>query len=92
MASKFNVSTSQVSRLVKNKQELIHHFESSTNQGQKRQRASKQEDVGDALFLWFHQIISQGARLSGSILKQKASELADVQGSEFWPSDGWLSR
>ena len=72
-------------------EELIHHFESGANQGQKQQRASKQEDVRDALFLWFRQKINQGAGLSGSILKQKASELAHVQGSEFSPSDGWLS-
>ena len=33
----------------------------------------------------------QGACLSGPILKNKASGLVCVQGTEFTPTDGWLS-
>ncbi|XP_070550158.1 tigger transposable element-derived protein 4-like [Ptychodera flava] len=90
-AKKFGVSTSQVSRLVKAKQQIFDQFDTG-NHNRKRQRAGKEEEVGSALFLWFQQKISQGARLSGPLLKQKATELAAAEGSEFTPSDGWLSR
>ena len=90
-AKKFGVSTSQVSRLVKAKQQIFDQFDTG-NHNRKRQRAGKEEEVGSALFLWFQQKLSQGARLSGPLLKQKATELAAAEGTEFTPSDGWLSR
>ena len=91
VAKKYGVSTSQVSRLSKNKQDLIHEFESGGNHERKRRRGSKEEDVGDALFLWFEHKLGQGACLSGPLLKQKACDLACTQGTDFSPSDGWLS-
>ncbi|KAI6658851.1 Tigger transposable element-derived protein 4-like isoform X4 [Oopsacas minuta] len=36
--------------------------------------------------------IKQGARISGVILRQKATEIALANGSDFIPSDGWLGR
>ena len=92
LARKYGVSTSQVSRLVKNKHELTEALESGGNQRRKHMCEGKEEDVGKALFLWFEQKTAQGARLSGPVLKQKASDLARAQGSDFFPSDGWLSR
>ena len=89
LARKYGVSTS---RLVKNKHELTEALESGGNQRRKRMREGKEEDVGKALFLWFEQKTAQVAHLSGPVLKQKASDLARAQGSDFFPSDGWLSR
>ena len=53
VAKKFGVSTSQLSRIVKMKDDLIRDFEAGGCRTRKRQRASKENDVGDALFLWF---------------------------------------
>ncbi|RXM30299.1 Tigger transposable element-derived protein 3 [Acipenser ruthenus] len=92
VAKKFAVSTSQVSRLVKGKVEILQQFENNGNPNRKRQRAGKNEEVGNALFLWFRQKLSQGARISGPMLKQKAADLAAAEGTDFMPSDGWLSR
>jgi hypothetical protein len=92
VVKKFGVSTSQLSRIIKVKDDTIRDFEVGGSQTRKRQRASKENDVGDALFLWFQQKITQGAPLSGPLLKQKATELALTKGTDFTPSDGWLSR
>ena len=91
IARKYGVSKSQVSRLVSLKNTIFAQFEEG-NKKRKWLRSGKEEDVGNALFLWFKQKLTQGARLSGTILKQKASEIAAVDGSEFVPSDGWLGR
>ena len=92
IAKKYGVSTSQVSCLSKKKDDLIRDFESGGNRSRKRKREGKEEDVGNALFLWFEQKLGQGARLSGPLLKQKACDHAHTQGTDFTPSDGWLSR
>lgn len=92
VAVKFGVSTSQVSRLVKNKDELVRQYDGGANTSRKRQRGSKEDVVGRALFVWFQQKLSQGARLSGPLIKQKARELSQAHGGEFTPSEGWLSR
>ena len=55
LAKKYGVSTSQVSRIVKNKRELVKSLKSGSNQLRKRKREGKEQDVGNALhvFLWF---------------------------------------
>ena len=80
-----------MSRLSK-KDDFIRAFESGGNRSRKRNREGKEKDVGNALFLWIEQKLGQGARLSGSLLKQKPCEFARTQGTDFAPSDGWLSR
>ena len=92
LAKRFGVSTSQVWHIVKFKGEILKQFDNGGNHEQKCQRSCKEEDVGSALFLWFQQKVAQGARLSGPLLKQKATELASAKGTEFTTSDGWLSR
>ena len=92
VAKKFGVSTSQVSRLQKKKGELVRQYEGGASASRKRQRGGTEDDVGKALFLWFQQKLSQGARLSGPLIKEKARELSRTQGREFTPTDGWLSR
>ena len=57
------------------------------NHSRKRKREGNEEDVGNALFLWFEQKLGQGARLSRPLLKQKACELARTQGTDGY-TDG----
>ena len=70
--------------------DFIRDFKSGGNRSRKRKLKSN-EDVGNALFLWFEQKLGQGARLSGPLSKQKACELARTRGTDCTPSDGWLS-
>ena len=86
VAKKFGVSTSQVK-----KGELVRQYEGGANASRKRQRRGTEDNVGKALFLWFQQKLSQGARLSGPFIKEKARELSRTQGREFTLTDGWLS-
>ena len=71
--------------------DFIRDFKSGGNRSRKRKLKSNEEDVGNALFLWFEQKLGQGARLSVPLSKQKACELACTQGTDCTPSDGWLS-
>ena len=73
------------------KDDFIRNFKSGGNRSRKRKREGNEEDVGNALFLWFEQKLGHGARLSGPLLKQKACELARTQGTDCTRSDGWLS-
>ena len=59
---------SQVSRLIRD-------FESGGNRNRKRKTEGKEEDVGNALFLFRTKTVGQGARLSWPLLKQKACDL-----------------
>ena len=43
---KYGISTSQVSRLSKKKDDLVRGFESGSNRSRKRKREGKEEDVG----------------------------------------------
>ena len=54
VAKKYDVSTSQVSRL-SIKEDLVRDFDSGGNRSRKRKREGKEEDVGNALFLCFEQ-------------------------------------
>ena len=72
------------------KDDFIRDFKSGGNRSRKRKREGNEEDVGNALFLWFEQKLGQGVRLSEPLLKQKACELARTQGTDCTPSDGWL--
>ena len=93
IAKEFGVSTSQVSRLSKSKDDILKTYEESPNKDRRRQRDGKEKDVGEALYVWYKQImVDEGARPLGSMLKQKAIELAATDGRKFSPSDGWLSR
>lgn len=87
LRKKFKVSKSQVSRIIGNKVKILEEHEScGTNQKRKRNRSGKEEDVGNALLIWFRQKLAQGARLDGALLRAKASEIALEKGIDFEPS------
>ena len=83
VAKKYGVFTSQVPRLSKKKEDLVRDFESEGDRSRKRKREGKEEDVGNALFLWFEQKLGQVACLSGTVLKQKTCDLARTQGTDY---------
>ena len=67
VAKKFGMSTSQVSHLQKKKEQLVRQYKGGVNASRKRQRGGTEDNVGKALFLWFQQKLSQGARLSRAV-------------------------
>ncbi len=84
LVKRFNASKSQVSRILKNKRAILDEFDSyGTNRKRQRNRSGRDEEVGDALLLWFREKMAQGARLDGALLREKANELAQEKGSDF---------
>lgn len=60
--------------------------------GVKRLRLAKEIENDEALFEWFRQKGSRGARVSGPTLIEKAKQLADADDREFTPSTSWSQR
>ncbi|KAM7283587.1 tigger transposable element-derived protein 6-like [Ixodes scapularis] len=59
----------------------------------KQARGAKQEELEDALLKWFKQARASGVNFDGSILREKAMEIADIMGIEdFAASNGWMDR
>lgn len=90
ITSEYDCNISTVNRIWKNQEELKHVAQK--NAERKRARKSKYEDVEKALTAWFDQARSQNAILTGTVLLNKAKELAIKLNSDFEPNNGWLWR
>ncbi len=94
VAVKWGISPAQVTAIKKNK-EKIKDMSESSNLSRKRSRLSPQEDIGEALHIWFKDKVAQGARISGPILQEKARQLSEEKGLDpkaFVASQGWLTK
>ncbi|GFR87888.1 tigger transposable element-derived protein 4 [Elysia marginata] len=91
-AEKFSISKSQVGRIKQSEESLRELQQPPSILGKKRKRDQEQNDFGGALAHWMTDKVAQGARLSGHLLKKKATELAASKGESFNPSNGWLYR
>lgn len=95
VVKKFGVSKSQVYRLVKSKDRIFALYELGLGGQRKRdmrRRTCKEQVVSQALHVWYLQKVARGERLSGPMVKAKATELAAAKGRDFIPSGGWLER
>ena len=92
IADKFGVSRACVCRLVK--QVVIQQqLDSGKASGRKRTRGGNDEDIDEAVFIWFKQKCAQGAHLSGPEIQAKAKRIAAVKGIDsFQASSGCLWR
>uniref|UniRef100_A0A914VDN8 HTH CENPB-type domain-containing protein n=1 Tax=Plectus sambesii TaxID=2011161 RepID=A0A914VDN8_9BILA len=62
------------------------------NLKRKRSKASKYDDLNQALTQWFHQVRVRNSLINGPIVMEKAKQLADMMEVDFEPSIGWLGR
>lgn len=92
VAKLYGVARSTVCKISQKSEEILLQFETDSNHDRKRRREGKERQVGEELYAWFQSQAAQGARLSGSDIKEKARLLAAQKGHTFEPSDGWLSR
>ncbi|KAJ8344476.1 hypothetical protein SKAU_G00318050 [Synaphobranchus kaupii] len=92
VAKKFGVSTSQVSRIMRDKARLLLQRERNFNQHRKRQRFAKEKHIDHKLLMWARQQLAEGVQVSCASLKQRATELAQAEGTTFTPSDSWITR
>ncbi|KAL1453534.1 hypothetical protein MTO96_043753 [Rhipicephalus appendiculatus] len=59
----------------------------------KQARGAKYGNLDDALLTWFKQACAAGINFDGSILREKAMEIADRLGiTDFAASNGWIDR
>ncbi|KAK8766565.1 hypothetical protein V5799_006661 [Amblyomma americanum] len=61
--------------------------------GTKQARGARHGELEEALLKWFKQARASGVNFDGSILREKAMEIAGVLGiDDFTASNGWISR
>ena len=93
IALQFGVNQSAISRIRKNKDNIFQEWHSNSNPQRKRKRAGKSEDVEEALLQWFSHARSRQIPVSGPLLMEKATQLAEGMGLvDFKPTSGWLER
>lgn len=88
-ASQLNISRSSLSRILKNRKEILEQDDSD----RKRQRTGKAPNVEKALVKWIETARDKNAPLSGKIVKAKSEELASKMNVEgFSATEGWFGR
>jgi hypothetical protein len=58
----------------------------------KRKRPGKYENVEKKLLVWFKPSVALNTPIKGTLVKEKAVEIADRLGVDFTSSNGWLDR
>ncbi|KFM63964.1 Tigger transposable element-derived protein 4, partial [Stegodyphus mimosarum] len=85
-----------ISRLIKQENELQEEWAQSEGRkgpSKERKREGKDPDVDESLNEWVAIVTGRAMRVSGSVLKCKAKELAKkLSHDDFRATDGWLSR
>ncbi|XP_041128876.1 uncharacterized protein LOC121328321 [Polyodon spathula] len=92
IAIEYGLSVSTISKLLKNRDDIMHEWHRGANQDRKRKRLGKVQSVDEALLRWFAIAKEKETVITGPILMAKAKSLAETLGVEFNPSQGWLQR
>ncbi|CAL4065317.1 unnamed protein product, partial [Meganyctiphanes norvegica] len=94
IASHFNISQSQVSRIQKNRDAIIEEWCKLKNPARKRSRIGNAGNVEYKLLDWYEKVKKEEdwPAISGPILMEKARVIAQEEGIDFKPTDGWLGR
>ena len=102
LAEQYGVGRSTITDLKKNEDKIREFAEGIENQGiskvRKVMRLGKDEQLEEALYMWFVQKRGQGNPVSGPLLAEKAKQLHDMlhegcsNAPSFTASAGWLWR
>ncbi|CAF3992847.1 unnamed protein product [Rotaria magnacalcarata] len=93
VAKQFNIGYSTVKKIRQNEEEIRKIVMNNGNLSRKRKRESPNEEIGEALIVWFHQMRAQNATINGPLMMEKAKQLAiTLEHQDFEPSYGWLER
>lgn len=94
VAKLFDVSKTQVQHIIATKDELLLEYQVSLDSNvpkPKRHRKTNNEEINEATLNWFHERKAKNLPLSGSMLQEKALELARQSNNQtFKASNGWL--
>ena len=90
---KFNVPKSTLSTIIKQKEKIEEAYERSRFEPERKLlRTAKYCSMEEATLIWFKQARAMNLPISGSLLGQKAEQLAQQLGTEFHANSGWLDR
>src|SRR6185295_12131618 len=90
LATTFDISTSTVSDILKEKDRWLAIDPESSDANEKK-RSLVYEEVDQALAIWIEQAINAGLDITGDILKEKAIKFASLlKIDDFKASEGWL--
>lgn len=93
VSAKWKVSRTSVTKMVAVRSQLEAELEEGSKRGKKRKREAKFPEIAEPLFVWFKEKRAQGVLPSGSLLKQKAADIASsLKIENFTPNDGWFTR
>ncbi|XP_057326796.1 jerky protein homolog-like isoform X5 [Microplitis mediator] len=89
---KFNLNDRTLRRWRKKRHEIEALSKKENISDHKKNRPPGNQDLEDALYIWFSQARTGGVPISGPILKKKAIEINEELGGDksFRASDGWL--
>ncbi|XP_055904281.1 tigger transposable element-derived protein 6-like [Eupeodes corollae] len=90
--SKFNCSAPTVSRIIKQKDTILKVAAQNQNLLRKRQRTGAQKQVDKSLSIWFKDMRSKNAIITGPMLMDKAKSFSLMLDVDFEPTNGWLDR
>lgn len=92
LKEKYKCGKTVVYDIIKNKTAIVDEYLSTQNVGAKmKPRSSKFEVINELTFNWLTQALSKNLPISGSLVQEKAKEIAIENGDdEFKASNGWL--
>lgn len=91
IAKELGLPASTLNSIV-SKREILLREAANTSSNCKKRKLGKYEDVEKPLLEWFKQQRAQNIPLNGSIIKEKAEQIALRLGIEFQASNGWIDR
>ncbi|XP_018093948.1 tigger transposable element-derived protein 4-like isoform X1 [Xenopus laevis] len=93
VARNLGLSQSTISRVMKNREEILERWSQNENPCRKRNRPFKHAKVDEALLEWLLFAKANKLPISGPILMRRAEAIAKEIGCpQFKPSNGWLWR
>ena len=93
LAKRFEVPRTTIIGIIKSKEMIQNAIESGNASKRIRIKSSRNEELEQAILIWFKQVRSQNISVIGQLLQEKAREIAaQLQISEFRASNGWLEK
>lgn len=93
IAIEFGISTSTLSIILKNMDDIMKRSKSCDNWNIKRKRAAEFPDIEECLVKWFKQCRDSNVSIGGPIIQKKAEFFAKSLGhNDFKASNGWLEK
>ncbi|XP_039095347.1 tigger transposable element-derived protein 6 [Hyaena hyaena] len=94
VAKEFGITPSTLSTFLKDRAKFEEKVrEASVGPQRKRMRNALYDDIDKAVFAWFREIHAKNILVTGSVIRKKALNLANMLGYDnFQASVGWLNR